>query len=493
MNNLTEVYEKLNKRISADHLYMYPDTGDLVYKDSTIEAVFSDSQNKTNMHFFWEGKRYDYELRNVNEVYSIIKDLHRKRIRFCHREEKEVSVKGLLRYRLKVQRGWVKVILSLLGIAIIIAAGFMILAGVMTMIDRHFDMEWDDIGAFIVLGFAVNCGISLITYAFGRVIYEGIYFAGNVFMGFGLGLVCFQIYDYYSKEDSLQDTVFFILFFLFLAFVGGLFISVSHMKKTKTDVIIKRTPVLPSKTELDRILGNLYMDSTTLGFRIEPTEDMVLYTGSRVGGMPYSDGMRAAPVTISGKEMVFLFQINLSEISVPSPLPQSGILEFFIEDTWNERYLNVKVEYYPFISSLNLGYNFDAGSTAIRFIPEEMKSLWNIRLEDIYQSAFRMGIELQPDLELAEILKEADNEMYRESYLLGSTKPFAVESGNGVTLSGSEIPLVSFTYDSKLSVLLEQYLSELYMMDMQLFIRREDLAMRDFTNIITIADMEYER
>ena len=53
-------------------------------------------------------------------------------------------------------------------------------------------------------------------------------------------------------------------------------------------------------------------------------------TDSKLGGLPYWDKAKAFPTDKGGKPMMLLIQINFSKNRMAEPLPQKGILQFFI-------------------------------------------------------------------------------------------------------------------------------------------------------------------
>lgn len=60
-------------------------------------------------------------------------------------------------------------------------------------------------------------------------------------------------------------------------------------------------------------------------------EEMTL-TGTKLGGVPYWDLKQDYPTNKKGEKLVLLAQINFDEEKTKAPLPEKGILQFFIED-----------------------------------------------------------------------------------------------------------------------------------------------------------------
>lgn len=53
---------------------------------------------------------------------------------------------------------------------------------------------------------------------------------------------------------------------------------------------------------------------------------------SKIGGLPYWSGDKEYPTNANGKKLFLLTQINFDQCKVDEPLPQKGILQFFIDD-----------------------------------------------------------------------------------------------------------------------------------------------------------------
>ena len=60
------------------------------------------------------------------------------------------------------------------------------------------------------------------------------------------------------------------------------------------------------------------------------TESAPTIFDSKVGGQPYWDPAKTYPTDSKGKKMFLLAQINFDQDKAESPLPQSGMLQFFI-------------------------------------------------------------------------------------------------------------------------------------------------------------------
>lgn len=59
-------------------------------------------------------------------------------------------------------------------------------------------------------------------------------------------------------------------------------------------------------------------------------EREAVITGSKVGGKPYWPAGKDFPVDADGKKMLLLMQVNCAEAGLKSPLPDHGMLQWFI-------------------------------------------------------------------------------------------------------------------------------------------------------------------
>ena len=80
-----------------------------------------------------------------------------------------------------------------------------------------------------------------------------------------------------------------------------------------------------------QILDEIKRRTSTTAYLLEfDTESAPTIFDSKVGGQPYWDPAKTYPTDSNGKKMYLLAQINFDQDKAESPLPQSGMLQFFI-------------------------------------------------------------------------------------------------------------------------------------------------------------------
>ena len=84
-----------------------------------------------------------------------------------------------------------------------------------------------------------------------------------------------------------------------------------------------------SRQILDEIKRRTLTTAYQLEFDMESTPTIF---DSKVGGLPYWDPEKTYPTDSNGKKMFLLAQINFDQDKAESPLPQSGMLQFFVGD-----------------------------------------------------------------------------------------------------------------------------------------------------------------
>ena len=82
-----------------------------------------------------------------------------------------------------------------------------------------------------------------------------------------------------------------------------------------------------------QILDEIKRRTSTTAYQLEfDTESAPTIFDSKVGGLPYWDPAKTYPTDSNGKKMYLLAQINFDQDKAESPLPQSGMLQFFVGD-----------------------------------------------------------------------------------------------------------------------------------------------------------------
>ena len=80
-----------------------------------------------------------------------------------------------------------------------------------------------------------------------------------------------------------------------------------------------------------QILDEIKRRTSTTAYQLEfDTESAPTIFDSKVGGLPYWDPAKTYPTDSNGKKMCLLAQINFDQDKAESPLPQSGMLQFFV-------------------------------------------------------------------------------------------------------------------------------------------------------------------
>lgn len=82
-----------------------------------------------------------------------------------------------------------------------------------------------------------------------------------------------------------------------------------------------------SRQLLDEIRRQTQTTAYVLAFDSESTPTIF---DSKVGGLPYWDPAKTYPTDSKGNKMRLLAQINFDREKVESPLPQGGMLQFFL-------------------------------------------------------------------------------------------------------------------------------------------------------------------
>ena len=80
-----------------------------------------------------------------------------------------------------------------------------------------------------------------------------------------------------------------------------------------------------------QILDEIKRRTSTTAYQLEfDTESAPTIFDSKVGGLPYWDPAKTYPTDSKGNKMCLLAQINFDREKVESPLPQGGMLQFFL-------------------------------------------------------------------------------------------------------------------------------------------------------------------
>ena len=481
---LNDIFLKLNKKLPSDVLDYDSTSKILSFYGNNLHATFTKSNNNVRMSIRRNGKQYDYILKNEKEVYYVIKRLYKGKISFDETDSRSISVKGLLWYRLNYKPLATKIFMIVLGLAITIASSFMVLAGIFTFSDGYRQMGYYDIGLFIMLFFFIAAGIALIIGAFGRYVYEGLHFISLFLSGFSICMFFYGIEDLVSDKDyGMRNLISTIVLFGFMLLSGILFMIMSLLKKKSDSVVIRRTPVLPPDEKLSILFDKIYENKKVQTLSLNLTGDIPKYSGSRIGGNPYTDG------TIDTNEvsgMTFLGQINLAQIETPSKLPSNGLLQFFFVEEGDYE-LEVETLYYPHIDEQR--DEFCSNSKSLQVTSEMWPEIKDTDVSDIYAVAAELGIPLEADLEFQDFYDQDAFPKPKGDYLLGPIRNTAPETLDTEADSYS-IPLFSISSDSPIITHLCSD-NSVYLDGLQVFISDECLRANDFSDVYTVMNFYY--
>ena len=474
---LESVFEKLKNKIPEENL-MYDETKDqLVFRKENYEVLINNLKGAIKLTVLFGGKIYEYYLRSRDEACAVIMDFHKGRIKIEQKDQKNILATGLLGDRYRIHSTILKVILWVVGLAIMASTFVMITAGILTLKGRHFDFKMDDIALFIMLFCLAYCGLSLIFYSFGRIIYESMLFSGVFILGLGICLVLFEVGDLLEGKTEPAGLAASVILYMIFIIPGVLLIRCSYFKKNKTDIEIKRTLILPTKDELSKIKDILYKDKKVLALQIEPTYDTPHVSGSRTGGRPYSENPTSLAYSHNSE---FVLQINLSDIKVKSALPESGLLQFYVDDMEVDDEA-IDIEYYPDVNEIEDDQESLIDSRTISIVPVELPDLWNITVDDFYYAASMAGVLVSDDLDLEDIINDQCISLETEDYLLGPCRlsPGSI-MGNGE--KKADQPLLSLGTYTEISC----PVGGGYLSNIQVFINKENLNQREFSQVVTV-------
>ena len=405
------------------------------YEMPDYTVTFTRQPPGYNARFSYNGRFYDVYLQNDKEYESTIKLLSKGKISIEEdpMRPKYAKISRILTYRYNTRSIFHRICLILIGLSLITFCVLMLYGGYLDMSSHHFTGITQDVGLVCFLLGVIYAGISLIRYAFGRIVYCWMNFFGIITTAFGFCELFFVADDIQNEKDTLSRNIGGSIVFFIIIGLGILLIVLSHTKKKKADVILKRTPILPSFEETERLYDHILEKSRALAIILSKGDNPPTYTGSRAGGVPYDDGTKTHPISMTGQELTFIFQINLSELNVDSVLPKSGILEFFINDYVDPGQTEIKTVYYPHINEMLLGDT--KYSTAIKMTPQVIAAIDNFgpyNMDYVFNTANEMGIYLNTDAEYFELFGNMPGVQSDICYLLGPAKimPPRTEAAN---------------------------------------------------------------
>ncbi len=91
----------------------------------------------------------------------------------------------------------------------------------------------------------------------------------------------------------------------------------------------------PPTERIKKVIDELHhqTDCDAYRLKIDPEKKTTIFC-SKIGGLPYWDLSKPYPTDTKGENLLLLAQINFdeAEIDADSPLPQTGLLQFFVAD-----------------------------------------------------------------------------------------------------------------------------------------------------------------
>ena len=496
MNSLYEAFYKMKNRYPGDELE-YREMEHIVdyYISIDLRLVLIEQRNGIALSIYKDEKCYEYMLESPDEAYFVMDGFRKGKIRCIHNSAKPKSMqfKKLLLYRVTRKSAVSKILLTLFGSLIILSSLLAIFAGIASISRKHFVADGEDIALFLFFALMVYGGISLILAGLGRYcITWPVHLGGVIIAGLGIAEIIFSVVRL-NEGEKPEDVAGVVLIFMMILSFGIFLIVISFNKLLKIDVDIVRTPLIPNRETMNEIFRKAGEAHGYPGYRIGLSNEVATYSGSRAGGLPYYDASMKSFFSWGGNRLLFLFQVNLSELQNTTCLPGSGMLQFFAYNLDGTRF-DIKVIYYPEIADDNLQLNeerFDPGqSVRLNLTYKLMPDMLNINLEDIYFAAAEKGIHLQDDLEYWELNRGIVLDQPRGCYLLGPPRLGGNESGH-MADPNSRIrkPLLNIDINEK------QIVDALYMgaelfpnKGLQVFNSDEGMDKADFSGVITIHD-----
>ena len=388
-------------------------------------AEITKTRSGYNARFSYNGNFYDVALENEKEVARVEKLLKKGKISI---EEdplrpKFAKIKNVMEPRFN-KLGIIRyTIPTLIGLGIIIFSVMMLYQGYQHVQKEHGMWDITDTGVAFFFLTCIYGGISLIRYAFGKNVYIVLNVIGILVTGFGFCELFFVAND--IGKDKTSSIIGSFLVFAFIMGAGILLIWMSHIRKNRSDISVRRTPVLPPRADIERIYDRMKSDNKTTTFMISVGDGDAEYTGSRVGGEPYSDGSKIDPELDLSEDqsLSFLFQINLRDLGEETELPGSGILQFYLFDSPSFEDIQIKIMFYPYINEMLIK---DPGmSKPLILTRQELPDMGGIDVYDMSKVsvvAEQLGITLSPDLDWWELFEDVMPDTTHGCYLLGPAK-----------------------------------------------------------------------
>jgi uncharacterized protein YwqG len=176
------------------------------------------------------------------------------------------------------------------------------------------------------------------------------------------------------------------------------------------------------------------MDSVEQTALLMPTPSPAFLYESKFAGFPYLTDIMEHPKDTQNQFMLFLAQINFSQLHLAKPFPSDGILQFYISQRcyekvkYNFEQCNFKVQYLPHRDHYNdaiLDFTYLKDINYKHFpIKREMKIQAKTNFEPVSALDYRLGHFFNPEIMKASITldERSFQDVYLESYLAAEHK-----------------------------------------------------------------------
>ena len=163
--------------------------------------------------------------------------------------------------------------------------------------------------------------------------------------------------------------------------------------------------------KLEKVVAEVKKHTARESYSIELLNEKPTLFDSKFGGVPYWDLSKDYPVDKNGEKLILLAQINLEQENFEySGLPNTGILQFFVENEFN---CDVK-EVNKVIYHQNINRNITEDDVKRLDIPTTLNSEIDITINSEYKLSFKKikeSISIH-DYRFYEVLEKAYNTLY---------------------------------------------------------------------------------
>ncbi|MGN7479835.1 YwqG family protein [Solibacillus silvestris] len=167
---------------------------------------------------------------------------------------------------------------------------------------------------------------------------------------------------------------------------------------------------------------------------LKPVKQPAFLHESKFAGLPFLTHKMEHPKDNQNRYMIFLAQLNFSEIQLAKPFPEDGILQFYIPQQCYEKvklhseYCHFKVQYIPYSGHYNhfihdFTYLEDINLSNFP-IQQEMKLISTTRFEPVSAMDYRLNNYFNPEIMNVAITLDdrSFQDVYLESYLAAEHK-----------------------------------------------------------------------